>query len=121
MKAFVSFTGFPFRSQLFDLKQPPSKQQQKVKYKIQLWELQKQKRLNLKHFFVVSTVKVFAIVLQLMSDPCDVTQSDVSAESLKHSRNTSLKKKIKFTVKNVTFDFHFQTSEVKRINNKQAS
>lgn len=57
------------------------------------WELQKQKRLNLKHFFVVSTVKVFAIVLQLMSDPCDVTQSDVSAESLKHSRNTSLKKK----------------------------
>lgn len=56
-----------------------------------------------------------------MSDPCDVTQSDVSAESLKHSRNTSLKKKIKFTVKNVTFDFHFQTSEVKKINNKQAS
>lgn len=113
MKAFVSFTGFAFRSQLFDLKQPPSKQKQKVKYKIHLWELQKQKRLNLKHFFVVSTV-------QLMSDPCDVTQSDVSAESLKHSRNTSLKK-IKFTVKNVTFDFHFQISEVKKINNKQAS
>lgn len=31
------------------------------------------------------------------------------------------KKKIKFTVKNVTFDLHFQTSEVKKINNKQAS
>lgn len=49
-----------------------------------------------------------------MFDLCDVTQSDVSVESLKHSRNTSLKK-IKFTVKNVTFDFHFQTSEVKKI------
>lgn len=49
-----------------------------------------------------------------MFDLCDVTQSDVSAESLKHSRNTSLKK-IKFTVKNVTFDLHFQTSEVKKI------
>lgn len=98
MKAFVSFTGFPFRSQLFDLKQPPSKQKKRLNIKYTFWELQKQKRLNLKHFLVVSTVKVFAIVLQLMSDPCDVTQSDVSAESLKHSRNTSLKK-IKFTVK----------------------
>lgn len=113
MKAFVSFTGFPFRSQLFDLKQPPSKQKQKVKYKIHLLGAAETKK-NLKHFLVVSTVKVFAIVLQLMSDPCDVTQSDVSAESLKHSRNTSLKK-IKFTVKNVTFDLHFQTSEVKKI------
>lgn len=107
MKAFVSFTGFPFRSQLFDLKQPPSKQKQKVKYKIHLLGAAK-------HFLVVSTVKVFAIVLQLMFDLCDVTQSDVSVESLKHSRNTSLKK-IKFTVKNVTFDLHFQTSEVKKI------